>query len=129
MRKRPKDPRYYACRGRVHHGQSNDSKRCMLPYVKADQLEWKVWKRVKAVLKEPDKLVECVEKALSELEDRKAQVGAEALAIDDRLETIRAKAERLGMAFADGAVSEKIYKARLNQLKGHRCASRVLGVR
>jgi len=85
-------------------------------------LEWAVWKKVKAVLNSPDKLSECVDKALSELEARKSQIGAETLAIDDRLEAIRAKEERLGMAFSDGAVKESVYKSRLAQLKKQEAA-------
>jgi len=117
MRKRPGEPRYYACRGRIHYIPFDGGKRCTLPYIRADKLEWDVWEKVKSVIKSPDRLAECVNKALIELEERKSQIGAEALAIDDRLEAIRAKKERLGMAFADGAVLESTYKSRLNQLK------------
>ncbi len=56
------------------------------------------------------------------MEERKSQIGAEALAIDDRLGAIRAKEERLGMAFADAAVSESAYKSKLNQLKKQQAA-------
>ena len=52
-----------------------------------------------------------------ELEEKKSQVGAEIVSIDDKLETLRAKKERLGLAFADGAVQKNIYKSKLNQLK------------
>jgi len=117
LRKKAGEPRYYACRGRVNHIPLDGGKRCTLPYVRADWLERAAWEKVKAVLNSPDRLVECVSKALSELEARKSQVGAETLAIDNRLETIRSKEERLGMAFADGAVRESTYKLRLNQLK------------
>jgi hypothetical protein len=123
MRKKPKEPRYYACRGRVQHRVTRDGgERCNLPYVRADWLEWEVWKKVKAVLNSADKLAECVNKALAELEERKSQIGAEALAIDNKLEAVRAKEERLGMAFADGAVNESAYKSRLNQLKKQEAA-------
>ncbi|MBU2608920.1 MAG: zinc ribbon domain-containing protein [Chloroflexi bacterium] len=51
LRKKPKEPRYYACRGRVQHRVTKDGgERCNLPYVSADWLEWGVWKKVKAVL-------------------------------------------------------------------------------
>jgi len=44
------------------------------------------------------------------------------LTIDNKLEAIRAKEERLGMAFADGAVAEGVYRSRLNQLKKQEAA-------
>ena len=69
------------------------------------------------VLNNSDNLTECVNRALVELEERKSRIGAETLVIDDRLQAIRDKMERLGMAFADGAVSESAYKSKLNQLK------------
>jgi len=122
MRKKPGEPRYYACRGRVNHIPLDGGKRCTLPYVRADRFEWDVWEKVEAVLSSPGKLVECVNKALSELEVRKSQIGAEALVIDDRLEAIRAKEERLGMAFTDGAVKDGVYKVKLSQLKKQEAA-------
>ena len=117
MRKRPGEHGYYACRGRVSGNNPHCGKRCTLPYIRADKLEWDVWEKVKSVIKSPDRLAEYANKALIELEERKSQIGAETLAIDDRLEAIRAKKERLGMAFADGAVKEDAYKPRLSQLK------------
>jgi len=118
MHKKPEEPRYYACRGRVQHRKTRDGrKRCNLPYIRADWLEWEVWRKVKAVLNDSDKLAECVNKALIDLEERKLQIGADALVIDNKVEAIRAKEERLGIAFADGAVSESAYKSKLNQLK------------
>ena len=123
LHKKPQEPRYYACRGRVQKHMNRDSeKRCDLPYVKADWLEWGVWEKVKAVLNDSDKLVECVNKALVELEEKKARIGTETLTIDSKLEAIRAKTERLGMVFADGAISEKTYKSKLGQLKKQEAA-------
>ena len=79
-RKKPQEHRYYACRGRVHHWKlSEDSKRCDLPYVRADWLEWGVWNKVKTVLNNSDKLTECINSALTELEEKKAHIGAEML--------------------------------------------------
>ena len=96
--------------------------RCNLPYVRADWLEWGVWEKVKAVLNSSDKLTECINKALAELEERQSQIGVETLTIDAKIEAIRSKEERLGMAFADGAVSESAYKPKLNLLKKQEAA-------
>ena len=118
LRKKPQEPRYYACRGRVQHRKTRDGgERCNLRYVRADWLEWEVWGKVKDVLNDSEKLTECVNKALIALEERKLQIGAETLAVDNKLKAIRDKMERLGIAYADGAVSGNAYKLKLNQLK------------
>jgi len=118
VRKRPQDHNYYACRGRMQHRITQDGdKRCDLPFIRADWLEWGVWGKVKEVLSESDKLIECVNRALVELEERKSQIGSETLDVDSKLETLRAMMERLGMAFADGAMEESAYRSKLKQLK------------
>jgi hypothetical protein len=123
VHKKLREPRYYACRSRIQkHMNRHQEKRCDLPYVQAEWLEWAVWKKVIAVLNDSDKLAECVNKALVRLEEKKAQIGTETLAIDNKLEAIMAKKERLGMVFADGAISESIYKSKLGQLKKQEAA-------
>jgi len=118
VHKRREDPKYYACRGRIQSRAVRDGdKRCDLPYIRADWLEWGVWEKVKEVLNDSDKLAECVNRALVELEERRAHIGSEILDVDGKLETLRAKMERLGMAFADGAMEEGAYKSRLKQMK------------
>lgn len=118
VHKRHQDQKYYACRGRIQPRIAQDGDgRCDLPFMRADWLEWGVWEKVKEVLNDSGKLAECVNKALIELEERKAQFGVEILDVDGKLETLRAKMERLGMAFADGAMTESAYKSKLKQLK------------
>jgi len=117
VHKKPEEPRYYACRSRIQSIALRDGKPCDLPFVRAKELEWGVWQKVKDVIDNRETLVECINKALSELEEQKSQIGAESLEIDDKLESIKSKKERLGIAFADGAVSESSYKSKLNQLK------------
>ncbi len=118
VHKRRQDQKYYACRGRIQPRIVQDGdKRCDLPFVRADWLEWGVWRKVKEVLNDSDKLAECVNKALLELEERKARIGAEIVDVDGKLETLRKKMERLGMVFADGAMEESAYKSKLKQLK------------
>jgi site-specific DNA recombinase len=117
-RKKPKEPRYYACHGRIHHWKLDDSStRCKLPYARADWLEWGVWNKVKEVLNNSDKLEECIDSALENLEEKKAHIGAEILDDNGKLETLRRKMERLGMVFADGAIDESAYQSKLKQLK------------
>ena len=117
-RKKPKEPRYYACRGRIHHWKLDDGNtRCKLSYVRANWLEWGVWNKIKEVLNNSDKLEECINSALEDLEGKKAHIGAEILDANGKLETLGKKMERLGMAFADGAIEESAYKSKLKQLK------------
>jgi len=123
VHKKPGEPRYYACRSRIQkHMNRHQEKRCDLPYVQAEWLEWAVWKKVIAVINDSEKLAECVNKALARLEEKKSEIGTEALAVDSKLEAIMAKKERLGMVFADGAISESIYKSKLGQLKKQEAA-------
>jgi len=118
VQKRNSQYRYYACRGRIERRLNLDEvKRCGLPYVRADQLESAVWTRIRDILSNQEKLAECVNKALADLEAKKSHVGAETLAMNEKLETIRAKKERLGVAFADGTVNENLYKEMLIKLK------------
>jgi len=116
MRKKPGEHRYYACRGRVSR-ISRDGKRCKLPYVRADWLERGVWNKVKEVLNDSGKLVECINKSLIELEDKRKEICVGSMTIESKLKAVRAKEERLGMAFADGAVNETAYKTKLKRLK------------
>ena len=117
MHKRPREHRYYACRGRVSRDTRDSGKRCELPYVRADWLERGVWEKVKEVLKDSGKLAECVNKSLAELEERRKEIGSESMAVESKLEAVRAREERLGMAFTDGAVSESAYRSKLKRLK------------
>ena len=110
-------PRYYACHYRVQYRATQDSsKRCNLPFVRADWLEQAVWDRVKEILNNSDKMTECVNKALVDLEERRKEIGAENLSIESKLEVTRSKKERLGIAFADGAVDLTVYKSKLKRL-------------
>jgi hypothetical protein len=58
-----------------------------------------------------------VNKALADLEAKKSKVSVDASVISEKLEAIRAKKERLGVAFADGLVNESLYKEMLTRLK------------
>ena len=117
MQKRPTEARYYVCRGRFRNSHLDGSPACTLPYVDASWLEWSVWKKVKAALNNRDSLLQCVEKALADLEDRKGKTGGEAIAVDGKLEDVKGRLERLGIAFADGAIKEELYRLKLGELK------------
>jgi len=117
LHQKPKEPRYYACRGRVERRHLDRDERCDLPYVRAEDLELAVWRKVQDVLRDRQTLSRCVNDGLVELEDIRSHLKESTLAIDDKLNNVRTKLERLGMAFADGAVTEKSYRLKLGVLK------------
>lgn len=115
VQKRDSDYRYYGrIERKLHH---DETKRCNLPYVRADKLESAVWTRIKDVLSDREKLGDCINKALEDLEAQKTRVGADALALNAKLDAIRARKERLGIAFADRTVNESLYREMLTTLK------------
>lgn len=109
--------RYYVCRGRFKESHPDGGKRCDSRWINAKWLEWAVWKKVKEILRNPDTLVQCVTDAMAKLQEKKEQLGAETLDIDRELAALSQKQERLGIAFADGAIKEEIYKSKLHRLK------------
>jgi site-specific DNA recombinase len=117
VQKRGEKARYYVCRGRLARNHLDGGARCTMRWIRADRLEWAVWNKVKAVLNDPNTLAQCVTKALSDLEERRAQMGTQVLSMDREIEALRTKKERLGIAFADGTIKEETYKLKLRQLK------------
>ncbi|MCJ7605919.1 MAG: zinc ribbon domain-containing protein [Dehalococcoidales bacterium] len=116
IRKRSNAHAYYGCRARVYKNYKGNGKNCSLPFVRADKLETAVWKKLKEVLSDKDKLRDAVDKALADLEAQKTSNGADALAINEKLDEVRARKERLGLAFADLAIDEDRYKKTLAKL-------------
>jgi site-specific DNA recombinase len=108
--------RHYVCRGRYKTYHSDGSPTCTLPYEHAQQLEFLVWNKVRNAFNDPVTLKSYVEDALAELEEKKSKIGGDALDLDEQIETVKRKKERLGMAFADEAIPEKIYRTKLQQL-------------
>ena len=109
--------RYYVCRGRYKESHPDGGKRCDTRWINAKWLEKAVWDKVKGVLNNPDELAQCVNNAMSRLQEKKEQLEVETLDIDRELEAISKKQERLGIAFADGAIKEEVYKSKFRQLK------------
>jgi site-specific DNA recombinase len=111
----PKQPAYYVCRARYE--KKRKGWRCDLPYIRAEKLEAAVWGRLKEVLSDKDRLRDCVDKAMTDLEARRTEVGSETIAINKKLDEILARKERLGIAFGDGMISEDLYKQMAAKLK------------
>jgi site-specific DNA recombinase len=111
----PKHPAYYVCRARYE--KKRKGWHCDLPYIRAEKLEAEVWNRLKEVLSDKEKLRDCVDKAMADLEARRTKVGSEAIAINKKLEEVLTRKERLGIAFGDGMISEDLYKQMAAKLK------------
>jgi len=116
-KKKGNQPRYYVCGGRhrVHHPDGSPT--CTLPYIRAEQLETKVWNTLKQVFADPAKLKQYADKALAELEQRRAQIGEGFLDIEKGIAGVKKREERLGLTYTDGTLTESAYKTKLNQLK------------
>jgi site-specific DNA recombinase len=109
--------RYYVCRGRHKEHHPDGSQPCQLPYIRAEELEFLVWNKVKQTFGDPDRLREYVDKALYNLEQQKSQLGSGYLDIEKGLTLVKKKEERLGIAYADSTLPQNVYKAKLQQLK------------
>jgi site-specific DNA recombinase len=109
--------RHYVCRGRFKESHPDGGKRCETRWINAQWLEWAVWYKVKEVLGNRDTLAQCVKDAMVRLQEKREQLGTETLDIDHELEDVGKKQERLGIAFADGAINEEVYRSKLHSLK------------
>jgi site-specific DNA recombinase len=116
-KKKGTQPRYYVCRGRHKEHHPDGSPTCTLPYIRAERLEFLVWNKVKQVFADPAKLQQYADKALAELEQRRAQIGECFLDIEKGIAGVKKKEERLGIAYTDGTIIESVYKVKLNQLR------------
>jgi hypothetical protein len=83
--------------------------------MKADLLERAVWERLKAVLTDSETLREGMQSSLDELKERWKQLYQSIGSVDEKLESIVAKKERLGLIFADGAISRETYRKKLQE--------------
>jgi hypothetical protein len=107
--------RYYGCLGRFKDTHLDGSPVCKLPRMKADLLERAVWERLKAVLTDSETLREGMQSSLDELKERWKQLYQSIGSVDEKLESIVAKKERLGLSFADGAISWETYRKKLQE--------------
>jgi site-specific DNA recombinase len=107
--------RYYSCPGRWKDTHLDGSPRCKLPRIKANLLEWAVWERLKAVLTDSETLREGMKNSLAQLKERREQLYRDTNSVDKKLEAIIARKERLGLSFADGAITRETYKKKLQE--------------
>lgn len=117
IQKKPTKPRYYSCRGRVKDSHLDGSPHCPSPRIEGKWLEKAVWDKVKAILQNSDILRQSVKNALSELQEKRNEFGDQTESLDRQLEIIKGKKQRLGLAFADGAVTKELYSRKLQELR------------
>jgi hypothetical protein len=109
------DRRHYGCLGRFKDTHLDGSPACKLPRMKADLLERAVWERLKAVLTDSETLREGMRNSLDELMGRRKQLYQSTGSVDEKLEAIVTKKEKLGLTFADGAISRETYQKKLQE--------------
>ncbi|MFC1943425.1 zinc ribbon domain-containing protein [Chloroflexota bacterium] len=107
---------YYGCHGRYKHTHLDGGPRCQFPRIKADWLEEVVWERLKDVLSDSDAMRRCIRDVLEELKERTKHFSEQTYAVDSQIEMLRLKKERLGLVFADGAISRDVYTKKLQNL-------------
>ncbi len=116
QQKNAKEHRYYSCQGRYVDSHLDGSPRCDLRRMEADPLEQKVWQRFKTVVSNSEVLKQGIRDALADIREHRDELGKETAVVDGELESIRAKKERLGLAFTDGALTREVYTGRLQKL-------------
>jgi len=83
----------------------------------SDWVEKQVWNKFAVALTDSSILEKSIRDALVKLEERKRQLEIESEPLDRQLEKVRGAISRHGIAFADGAISEDIYREKLPILK------------
>lgn len=87
--------RVYSCRGRSSYAHLDGSPKCTCPNWDADVLENEVWRRVEAILNDPDRLEAMIADTVDRLKAREAELSALIRPIDQQLAAIAEKKARL----------------------------------
>jgi len=105
----------YVCRGR--YKDTNRENICTMPRFRRDWLEDNVMNELYRALSDNDCIKIAVNNARDELLDRRQSISKASGYIDAKLEAITGKKERLAIVFADGALSEPVYRKQITSLK------------
>jgi len=84
--------------------------------LRADILEKAVWRRLKTALTDSETLRDSLRDSLAELKQRRGQLDKETGCLDKELQAISGKKERLGLAYADGAIAREVFEGNLHIL-------------
>jgi site-specific DNA recombinase len=107
--------RYYRCTGT--DGQRFEGEApCSNPPVRADQLEEVVWDRVKALLKEPERVADEYRRRLAQAADA-AAAPVELARLDKQIAALRRGISRLIDSYAEGFVEKHEFEPRITGMK------------
>lgn len=109
-------PRYYSCPGRTRSKHLDNSPYCLLPRLRSDYVEKEVWNKFASTLSDSDLLEQSITNALLRLEDHIKKNEISFSPINRQLEKVQKAIERHGLAFADGAIPEDVYREKLSLL-------------
>lgn len=120
--------RYYRCTGTDSQRFEGEAP-CSNPPVRADQLEEIVWDRIKALLKDPERVADEYRRRLARAADG-AAAPAELVRLDKQIAALRRGIGRLIDSYAEGFVEKHEFepritgmKQRLSQLEEHHGAA------
>ncbi|MFC1902562.1 recombinase family protein [Chloroflexota bacterium] len=117
QQKHAKDRRYYSCQGRDKDMHLDGSPKCTLPRIKADILEKAVWRRLKAVMTDHEALRDSLRNSLDDLKKSKTNLNHGWDNNEKELKAVHEKKERLGLIFADLAITKEQYEKKMAILK------------
>jgi site-specific DNA recombinase len=104
---------YYTCRGRMKYVHPDGLSRCKAPYIRADWLEDELWKRIEAIMNDPNKLLPLIKESIDNLRRAEADLSERIRPIDERLAEIAAQKARL----ADDWIMRNMNVERFTELR------------
>ena len=85
----------YECRGRLKYVHIDGSPRCTAPIISAEWLEEEVWKRIEAVLNDPNQLELLLKDTIERLQAREKELSIRIQPLNEHLRQIQEKKARL----------------------------------
>jgi site-specific DNA recombinase len=107
--------RYYRCTGADGYRFEGEAL-CCNPPVRADHLEQVVWDRVKALLKEPERVADEYRRRLAQAADA-AAAPEEVARLDKQMTALRRGIDRLIDSYAEGFVEKAEFEPRITGIK------------
>jgi len=109
--------RYYSCQGRYKESHLDGSPKCTLPRAKADHLEKAIWRRLKAVMTDHEALRDSLRNTLDDIKQRRNGLSRGWEFNEKELWAVYEKKERLGLIYADLAITKETYEKEMSILK------------
>ena len=105
--------RYYSCRGRLKQHRLDGSPRCTSPRLNADWLEEQIWRRVEAIVNDPNILDPLLRETIESLKNREEELRARILPVEEQLAQVAEQKTKL----ADKWVTSNLPPERFHQLR------------